>query len=203
MVDGSEQGWESLFWTLFERSSNSILLLSEQRRIIEANQPWLTGLGYTRGSAIGRGIDEFIAPREKGESWAAWRSFLATGEYSGRRTFVRSDGSETVCEFAARTATVGGRRLAVYVSDPAVEEARFERPGPCDADALTDREREIVRLIAGGHDTAGIAEELTISPETVKTHVRNAMRKLGVHTRAQLVAVCLSLDADVKIPLLG
>jgi DNA-binding CsgD family transcriptional regulator len=36
-----------------------------------------------------------------------------------------------------------------------------------------------------------IAEELSISPETVRTHVRNAMAKLDVHTRAELVAVAL------------
>ena len=42
-----------------------------------------------------------------------------------------------------------------------------------------------------GLDTGDIAAELHISPETVRTHVRNAMGKLGVHTRAQLVAVVL------------
>jgi DNA-binding NarL/FixJ family response regulator len=47
-------------------------------------------------------------------------------------------------------------------------------------------------LIARGLETGGIAEELTISVDTVRTHVRNAMAKLDAHTRAQLVAVVMS-----------
>jgi DNA-binding CsgD family transcriptional regulator len=53
---------------------------------------------------------------------------------------------------------------------------------------LRTREREVVTLIALGLDTAEIAEKLYISPSTVRTHVRNAMARLGAHTRAQLVA---------------
>jgi DNA-binding NarL/FixJ family response regulator len=70
-------------------------------------------------------------------------------------------------------------------------------------DVLTAREREVVTLIALGEDTAGIARELHVSPETVKTHVRNAMAKLGVHTRAQLVAVSLGRQLPARLPRLG
>jgi DNA-binding CsgD family transcriptional regulator len=62
---------------------------------------------------------------------------------------------------------------------------------------LTEREREVVTLIALGRETAQIAEELHISPETVRTHVRNAMSRLGAHTRAQLVAMVLCSDHAV------
>jgi DNA-binding NarL/FixJ family response regulator len=53
---------------------------------------------------------------------------------------------------------------------------------------LTPRERTVVSLIGQGYETAAIARELVISPETVRTHVRNAMSKAGARTRAQLVA---------------
>jgi DNA-binding CsgD family transcriptional regulator/ketosteroid isomerase-like protein len=56
---------------------------------------------------------------------------------------------------------------------------------------LTERERQVVSLIALGCDSGQIATELFISPETVRTHVRNAMSKLGARTRAQLVALVL------------
>ena len=55
---------------------------------------------------------------------------------------------------------------------------------------LGRRERAILDLYADGLRTAEIAELLVISPHTVRTHVKHAMRKLGVHTReeaAQLV----------------
>jgi DNA-binding NarL/FixJ family response regulator len=52
---------------------------------------------------------------------------------------------------------------------------------------LTDREREILRLVGEGVSTTAIAQRLFLSPHTVRTHVRNSLRKLGVSTRAQAV----------------
>jgi DNA-binding CsgD family transcriptional regulator len=56
---------------------------------------------------------------------------------------------------------------------------------------LTKREREILGLLAEGLSGAQIAGELVLSPETVRTHVRNAMTKLGASTRSQAVALAL------------
>ncbi|MFC1416049.1 response regulator [Streptacidiphilus cavernicola] len=55
--------------------------------------------------------------------------------------------------------------------------------------ALTDREREIVALVAGGGSNDDIAEQLAVSPLTVKTHVSRALLKLGARDRAQLVVL--------------
>jgi DNA-binding NarL/FixJ family response regulator len=52
---------------------------------------------------------------------------------------------------------------------------------------LTDREREVLALVAAGMSNEDIAAQLVVSPHTVKTHVNRAMTKLGVHDRAQLV----------------
>lgn len=54
-------------------------------------------------------------------------------------------------------------------------------------EALTDREREILVLVARGLTNDQIAEEFVISPATVKTHLARIMAKLGAHDRAQLV----------------
>jgi DNA-binding NarL/FixJ family response regulator len=56
-------------------------------------------------------------------------------------------------------------------------------------DALTEREREIVALVATGMSNAEIASHLTLSPLTVKTHANHAMTKLGARDRAQLVVL--------------
>jgi DNA-binding NarL/FixJ family response regulator len=56
-------------------------------------------------------------------------------------------------------------------------------------DSLTEREREMVTLVATGMSNTEIAEHLTLSPLTVKTHVNHAMTKLGARDRAQLVVV--------------
>jgi DNA-binding CsgD family transcriptional regulator len=57
--------------------------------------------------------------------------------------------------------------------------------------ALSKREREVLRLLADGMSGAQIAERLFLSPETVRTHVRNAMAKLGASTRSQAIAIAL------------
>ncbi|WP_274557579.1 response regulator [Streptomyces spiramyceticus] len=55
--------------------------------------------------------------------------------------------------------------------------------------ALTVREREVLVQVAGGHSNDEIAEQLVVSPLTVKTHVNRAMAKLGARDRAQLVVI--------------
>ena len=128
---------------------------------------------------------------------------MRSGEHTGTRRVVRADGSEVQIEVAARFLQVGGRRLAVSVTlatsdSPVVPQAARTRHG-----ALTNREREIVTLIALGHETSQIADGLQVSPETVRTHVRNAMSKLGARTRAQLVAIALSSDDTMSAPSQG
>ncbi len=57
-----------------------------------------------------------------------------------------------------------------------------------EAPALTDREREILRLIAAGKSLPDIAKELFLGVTTVKTHVAHVYEKLGVSDRAAAVA---------------
>jgi DNA-binding CsgD family transcriptional regulator len=58
-------------------------------------------------------------------------------------------------------------------------------------DELTDREREVLRLVAHGEPTRRIAGQLGISRETVETHIRSGMRKLGARTRTEAAALAL------------
>ena len=60
--------------------------------------------------------------------------------------------------------------------------ARRREPGPLDE--LTDREREVLRLMAEGLTDRGIAERLWVTPKTVETHVRHILRKLDLPTGA-------------------
>jgi DNA-binding NarL/FixJ family response regulator len=65
--------------------------------------------------------------------------------------------------------------------------------------SLTNREWEILDLICGGLGTRDIADSLFLSPETVNSHVKNVLKKLGVHSRAAAVAAASTLRADVLV----
>jgi DNA-binding NarL/FixJ family response regulator len=67
------------------------------------------------------------------------------------------------------------------------------------AEALTSREREVLKLLARGLTQAEIAQELFISPKTVAGHIQRILTKLGVHSRAQAVALAYEHGlADVE-----
>lgn len=190
-----DDGWERAFWLTFERSSTGIALVDEQRRFVEVNDALLAITGGSRGEIVGTSVVDAIPPSERPRAQREWHAFLRSGgDYSGGGSIVRTDGSEVKIEVAARLTTVGGHRLAICVVTLGSESGPSVKPGTGPERALTQREREVVTLIALGRESPQIAKELYISTATVRTHVRNAMHKLGVHTRAQLVATVLARD---------
>ncbi|MCW3029572.1 MAG: yxjL [Solirubrobacterales bacterium] len=128
-----------------------------------------------------------------------WQTFLTSGEFAGTRASIRANGSEVPVDFVARLEFLDERRLAIHV-------ALAEDAPPAGAGAarslvrlLTERERDVITLIATGRETQEIAEALHVSPATVRTHVRNSMAKLGAHTRAQLVALVIAGDEALEV----
>jgi DNA-binding CsgD family transcriptional regulator len=66
---------------------------------------------------------------------------------------------------------------------------RTEDPPKQTRPKATRRELEVLALIAHGHSTAEIAQALWITEDTVKTHVRRLLKRLGARTRAHAVAI--------------
>ena len=58
---------------------------------------------------------------------------------------------------------------------------------------FTPRELDVLRLLAEGYDTAGLASRLNIAPHTVEWHVRHVIEKLGVHSKLQAVIAAARL----------
>lgn len=75
---------------------------------------------------------------------------------------------------------------------------RSSHLAPSLAASLTPREREVLRLLAGGLEQGEIAGQLFISQKTVATHIDHVLQKLGVHTRAQAVALTYREDLLVE-----
>jgi DNA-binding CsgD family transcriptional regulator len=60
--------------------------------------------------------------------------------------------------------------------------------------SLTDSELKVVHLIAGGATNSSVAQQLHLSPHTVKTYLRNAFAKLGINSRVQLTQLIRGSD---------
>jgi len=85
---------------------------------------------------------------------------------------------------------IGARRCHGASSGEAVARVEGEEGAGGDP-PLTARETQVVRLLAGGQSPREIAAELRISLATVRTHIRNVLRKLGVHGATQAVTFAL------------
>ena len=113
---------------------------------------------------------------------------------SGASGFLVKDTEPVDLLRAIRVVAAGDALLSPGVTRRLITEfvARPESRGPAPASMLpelTDREREVVALVAGGLSNEEIADELIMSPATARTHVSRAMGKLNARDRAQLVVL--------------
>ncbi len=82
----------------------------------------------------------------------------------------------------------GERAVSEEIKTYMLDHMITERPSDVGLYELTAREQDVLRLLSLGWDNVQIAEELGISPATVKNHVSSLYEKLGIHSRAGLVA---------------
>jgi DNA-binding NarL/FixJ family response regulator len=108
---------------------------------------------------------------------------------AGASGFLLKDVEPEDLRSAIRLVASGHSLLAPTVTRRVVEEFARATTGAERLDVLTDREREVVALVAGGLSNDEIATRLTMSPLTAKTHVSRALTKLGARDRAQLVVL--------------
>jgi DNA-binding CsgD family transcriptional regulator len=170
-----------------------MVLLDADRCHVDVNGAYVNLLGYSRKDVLGQPVYRFVAGGPL-LSPAEWRSKMMEGEFTGEGTVIAADGSSVAVQFAATTEVVTGRRLVLFVAlNTSRWGPRFRRTTVADHEPalLSAREREIVRLVALGNTGPEIADELHIAHDTVRTHARNAMIKVGARSRAHLVAKAL------------
>ncbi len=107
----------------------------------------------------------------------------------GASGFLLKDVDPDDLRSALRLVASGHSLLAPAVTRRVIEEFSRETRGAERLAVLTEREREVLCLVAAGLSNDEIAEKLTVSPLTAKTHVSRAMIKLGARDRAQLVVL--------------
>lgn len=137
------------------------------------------------GDVRGRHFTSIVGPEDQARARELFaRKVLGTTaatETTG--VFVSTDGTRVALEVSAVPLMGGERVVGVFglLTGP-LEEASTPPAH------LTPRQAEVLRLLEQGRSTKQIAQELHLSTETVKNHVRLLLRALGVHTRLEAVA---------------
>jgi DNA-binding NarL/FixJ family response regulator len=124
---------------------------------------------------------------------------------AGASGFVLKDDSPEQLIAAIRTVAGGDALLSPTITKRVIQKfARLPRPAPPkELDDLSEREREVFRLIASGLSNAESARELYISDTTVKTHITHILRKLNLRDRVQAVVLAYQtgiFEADARRP---
>jgi DNA-binding NarL/FixJ family response regulator len=124
---------------------------------------------------------------------------------AGASGFVLKDDPPEQLIAAVRTVAAGDALLSPAITKRVIKQfTRLPRPEPPkELNELTEREREILRLIAGGLSNAEIGQELFITDTTVKTHVTHILQKLNLRDRVQAVVLVYQtglFEADTRLP---
>jgi two-component system, NarL family, response regulator NreC len=113
-------------------------------------------------------------------------AFARRALQAGVRGYVLKEAADSELVQAVRSAAAGDTYL-----QPALGARLAASSGSHNGDELSERERDVLRLIALGHTNAEVAEQLYISIRTVESHRAHIQQKLGLSTRAELVRYAL------------
>ena len=138
------------------------------------------------GDVRGRHFTSVVAPEERPRSRELFTRKVLGSESATDTTGVlmSRDGTRVALEISSVPLMSGERIVGVFglLVGPLDEETEAPHPH------LTPRQVEVLRHLQQGQSTKQIAQELHLSPETVRNHVRHVLRTLGVHSRLEAVA---------------
>jgi|SRR5262245_15177308 len=142
------------------------------------------------GDIRGRQFTTVIAPEARRRSQEVFAQKMVGNATATNAELVAldRDGERMNVEVSSVPLVRGGHVIGVFGLVPHVEPQKTPRHHP----ALTPRQTEVLVLLEHGRSTAQIAQELHLSSETVRNHVRGLLRALGVHSRLEAVAIARS-----------
>jgi HD-GYP domain-containing protein (c-di-GMP phosphodiesterase class II)/DNA-binding CsgD family transcriptional regulator len=166
--------WERVrlhpYWT--ERILTRCPALAHLAPVAALHHERLDGSGYHRGAI---GIELSAGARVL----AAADAFAAMTEDRPHRTALSRSDAAGVLHEDVRAGRLDGEAAAVVVEAAGLPRRRTSWPNE-----LTDREVEVLRVLARGASNRQIAESLVVSPRTVQHHLASVYAKIGLHTRA-------------------
>jgi len=158
-------------------------------RFVHMNAAAERARGHSGPELLGHHFTEMLAPEEREKVAAQFRRAAEWGEPTEFETlFVDAGGQLRGTRAQHLPLRSGAEIVGVLIL---AFDARRPPSEPNGLDAqpqLTDRQREILDLIAAGQSTSEIAKNLTLSTETVRNHLRGVFRELHAHTRLEAIA---------------
>jgi DNA-binding CsgD family transcriptional regulator/tetratricopeptide (TPR) repeat protein len=146
------------------------------------------------GQVLLRAGDAGGALRRLQHSWTLWGELQVPYESARVRCLIahtrRALGDEENARIELEAARSGFEQLGAVVDLACVNDFLLTAP-PRGAGPLTDREVEVLRLVAGGHTNRGVAEQLHISEKTVARHLSNIFTKLDLESRTAATVYAL------------
>jgi DNA-binding NarL/FixJ family response regulator len=164
--------------------------LGEARALLARRRHDVALLDVRLGKESAVGLVEELLRRDPNAAIVLYTGFtdsdsgLADAVRAGARGFVLKSSPAPRLIEALRSVAAGGHYVDPDLAAQLSKGAELSR-----LTTLSPREHEILGLLAGGLTGEAIAKRLSLSPETVRTHVRNATTKLGANTRVQAVAM--------------
>ena len=139
------------------------------------------------GDVRGRQFSSIVAPEDKERSLELFDRKVVGSESvtDAEVVVVDRNGDRLIVEVSSVPLLRGKRVVGVFGQVTREHEAPPMPPHP----HLTPRQSEVLRMLEHGRSTWQIAEELHVSPETVRNHIRNVLRALGVHSRLEAVTL--------------
>jgi DNA-binding CsgD family transcriptional regulator len=198
----ANQGRARQFWRVFEQSRVPMVVVDNQRRYLAANVAARLVFRLSLQELQDLRIEDLTPPDELGVLNDRWGRLMSNGTVSGDYDVDFPDGSMLQIVYAALANILPGEHLIAFAPAdwPGDELGASEAEGAgLHIGRLSPREREVLTLIASGAELGQIASELTISVSTVRTHLRNALRKLGARNRAHAIALALA-DGTIEVP---
>src|SRR5579864_2384724 len=188
----ANQGHAEQFWQIFETSRVPMVMVDNERRYLAANAPARFLFRLSQAEMVKRRIDDLTAPERLDLVHGLWARLMRDGVIAGTYEACFPMGNLRILHGALANA-LPGQHLIVFVpadwsEDELLDPVEDRRPS---RRALSRREHEVLSLIAAGADQQEIAHELTIAIPTVRTHVRNLLRKLGARNRAHAIALAM------------
>jgi DNA-binding NarL/FixJ family response regulator len=153
--------------------------------VTDMMMPELNGMEVTR-----QALQRSPATRVIVLSMHANEGYVTQALRNGALGYVLKDSSLEELVEAVRTVLLDRRFLSASISERMIEVyIQNEKAASVDDpyETLTNREREVLQMVAEGHSSAEIAGRLTISARTVETHRSNLMRKLSLSNQTELI----------------